>query len=218
MINWNVEDMKLMNDRGNKMLGRYQLEVESTREEKIEFIDRMRNGIMTYVLELNKKFLEDKENLTKDKYGTVKTVSLKAWINKNNTRKDLHIDDSYKYGSFSMVGGFREFYIQHDLQCEECNIVDYTFRNLLMRCESEERKYFKEHDSYEILKTEYKESKISTFGVHLWECSDGRLFLRDEETGMEREATEEELKELIDKNKQVQALIDKLTEETHIVF
>ena len=93
MFTWNVEDMALLNQKGGVILGKekiYDCEHKILRDDKIAFVDSMQDGVLSYLLFLIEKFNEDKENMPKDSWGHVKTVSLKAWIKKNdnkNTKK-----------------------------------------------------------------------------------------------------------------------------------
>ena len=81
MIKWKVEEMKLMNETSNIYMGKekiYDLENTSTRKKKIEFVDSLYDGKLSYLLNLEKKYEEDEESLSKDQYGHIRTVSLKA--------------------------------------------------------------------------------------------------------------------------------------------
>ena len=47
MFEWNVEDIKLLNQKGNIIIGKekiYNCESDVSREDKIEFVDKMRDG------------------------------------------------------------------------------------------------------------------------------------------------------------------------------
>ena len=79
MFNWNVEEMKLMNE--HYMMGRnkiYYCEKDVSREDKIAFIDKIHKGKMTYLLNLIDKFNQDKESLPK-------LVTLVFFISANNS-------------------------------------------------------------------------------------------------------------------------------------
>lgn len=81
MIKWKVEEMKLMNEASNIYIGRekiYSFENTSTRKEKIEFVDSLYDNKLSYLLDLAKKYKEDEKSLSKDEYGHIRTVSLKA--------------------------------------------------------------------------------------------------------------------------------------------
>lgn len=62
----------------------------------------------------------------------------------------------------------------------------------------------------------YQEKYDTSFGVDFWIGSGNRIFLRKDKA--ERDLTEDELKDLISKYEQIDSLIQKLTDETHILF
>ncbi len=83
MFEWKVEDMALMNEKSNIYIGNekiYNAENKLSREEKIEFLDKMNDDKISYMLKLADKFQEDKDKLSKDEYGYYKNVSLRAWL------------------------------------------------------------------------------------------------------------------------------------------
>lgn len=231
MFEWKVEEMALMNNRKDAYLGfrkgnatLYACEDSVSREDKISFIDSMQDGKMSYLLSLIEKFNADKENLPQKEsmYGEseVKTTSLKAWIKRNDTKYPQKIiDDWYEYGKYNFLGCKRNIQSNRkgDYDYYE-DLVDEIFRRQLMECEQEEQKYFCEHDEYSILKKRFSE-KLSqygtTFGVEIWTGSSG-VQVGDSEN--RRDVTIEELKELISKYEQIDALVEKLTAETHIIY
>lgn len=224
MFEWKVEEMYLTND--NYTVGRqkfYNCESQVSREDKIAFVDSMQDGKLSYLLDLIKKFKENVESLPKDRYGNVKTVSLKSWIKKNDTKYDRRlVDDYYDYGSYNLLGVKRK--IQSDskgLWDRYTDLVDEVFHHQLVECEAEEKKYFAEHDEYSILKAKFRNRKYeTTFGVNIRDWSSGRLTIannNNENQDDERDITIDELKELLSKYEQLDALVEKITEETHIV-
>lgn len=224
MFEWKVEDMALMNERSNVYLGNekiYSCEHEISREDKIAFVDSMQDGALTYILELAKKFEEEKETLKKDQWGYVKTVSLKAWLRKNDIRS--LVDRQYTYGRVYLLMTERNIkringnYTYNTYK----DYVDEMFHRQLKKCEREERAYFLAHDEYSILKKEFREKSRkydTTFGVHCVDCSSGALYVVNENPYMEREITIDELKELLSKYEQLDKLVERLTEETNIVY
>ena len=112
MFEWNVEDMKLLNQKSSVMIGKekiYNCESDVKREDKITFVDKMQDNKLSYILALSEKFEKDKEDMPTNNLGDVKTVSLKAWI-KRNDKRNL-IDNSYQYGSIRFMGGRNIQYI-----------------------------------------------------------------------------------------------------------
>lgn len=224
MFKWNVEEMVLLNQKSSIYIGNekiYNPENITSREDKVAFVDAMNDGKLSYILKLVDKYVKDKETLPKDKYGEVKTVSLKAWIKKNDTKYSRPIiDDSYKYGTFYLLGIERR--IEHINSKRNYDtyddLVNEAFHRQLKKCEQNEYIYFKEHDEYEILKKRFRDRNYSTtFGVKVCDWSNGRITIANDK-GIERDITIEELKELLSKYDQIDALVEKLTAETHIVY
>lgn len=229
MFEWKVEEMALMNNHADVYGGRhkttlYACENSVSREDKIAFVDSMQDGKLSYLLSLIEKFNADKDSLPKkdSMFGEpeVKTTSLKAWIKRNDTKYPQNvIDDWYNYGKYNLLGCERNIqsntkgtYDYYD------DLVDEIFHRQLIECEREERKYFHEHDEYSILKKRYREKNYdTTFGVHIRDWSAGRLTVADDNDN-ERDITINELKELLSKYEQLDALVEKLTKETHIVY
>ena len=225
MFEWKVEDMKLLNQRGGMFFGKekiYDCEHKVSREDKISFVDSMQDGALSYLMELIEKFNRDKKDMPQNNYGGVKTTSLKAWIKRNDTKYSWRIiDDVYSYGKYRLLGMDR--YITSDFRGRYDtyeDLVDEAFHRQLKECEKKERKYFLEHDEYSILKRKYREKNhCTTFGVNIADCSDGKLYVYDtEDYDNRREITIDELKELLAKYEQLDALVEKLTAETHIVY
>lgn len=229
MFEWKVENMFLMNnsyliDREK----RYNCMNEVSREDKIAFVDSMTDEKLSYILSLLEKFQEDKDSLPKKTsvFGneSVKTVSLKAWIKRNDTKYSRPvIDDWYHYGMFNILGSDRSIQTNRKGTYDTYeDLVDEAFYRQLKKCEEEEKKYFLEHDEYSVLKSqlrEYQDKYRTSFGVNLGTCSSGEVFIYEgEDFKTKREITMEELKELLSKFEQIDSLIGKLTEETHIVY
>lgn len=231
MFEWKVEEMALMNSKKSEYLGYrkgnatlFDCESSLSREDKIFFIDSMQDGKMSYLLSLIEKFNADKENLPKKEsmFGEpeVKTTSLKAWIKRNDTKySQKMIDDWYKYGKYNLLGCERNIQSNRkgDYDYYE-DLVDEVFRRQLIECENAERKYFREHDKYSILKKKFEEKQRqygTAFGVSIVTGSCG-VCVGDFDN--KRDITIEELKELLAKYEQLDALVEKLTAETHIVY
>lgn len=223
MFEWKVEDMVLMNNNytvGNKKF--YSCMENVSREDKIAFVDSMQEGKLSYLLGLIAKFKEDENSLPQER-GIVKTISLKAWINRNDTKYNRPIiDNSWRYGMFHFLGIERYIQYGHKGTYDTYDdLVDEAFYRLLKMCEAEEKKYFSEHDEYSILKSKIKEcaDKYSTaFGVHLGFCSNGDVYVYDESHKNKRNISMDEAEELIAKYEQLDALVESLTNETHIAY
>lgn len=222
MFEWNVEDMKLLNQESSVMIGKekiYNCESDVKREDKITFVDKMQDKKLSYILSLAEKFEKDKEDMPINNWGDVKTVSLKAWI-KRNDKRNL-IDNSYQYGSIRFMGG-------RSIQCINRkggydtyeDYIDEIFHRQLKECENLEYKYFLEHDEYSILKQKFRDKKYNTtFGVNIGFCSDGSIFVYDiNNSSKRRDITIEELKYLLEKYEELDNLVRKITDETNIKY
>lgn len=221
MFEWKIEDMSLMNEAAaadNPKKYVFKCESEVSREDKIAFVDSMNDGRLSYLLNLQEKFDAEKDSLPKDRFGATKTVSLKSWLKRNDPRQ--MVDTQFNYGLYGVLGAIR--YIHHtykNVHDMHTDFVDEAFHRQLWKCENAERAYFAEHDEYSILKNQLREKGLSiTFGVHLAFWGSGKITIQNEDGTQEREITMEEIKELLHKHEQVEALIEKLTAETHITF
>lgn len=227
MFEWKVEDLKLLEEtkRGGTFIGDervFSCESKLTREEKIEFVDKITEGLLTYAINLLEKFEKEKDNLKKDQFGNVKSISLQAWLRKNDERNFISADTHWHFGMISYYGIKR--YIENNPLTTKsyCNLyddfVDEIFHRVLNRKLNEEKDYFREHDKYAVKRKrirEYERKYDTAFGVEMYMNSD-RLFLRQDRA--ERDLTEEEIDDIISKYEQIDALIEKLTEETDIKF
>lgn len=183
-MEYRIEDCKLYNERKNASLpiiGDYIYKMESLpREEKIKFIDEYyekngNKGACTYMLNLINKYLEEKDNLPKDNWGYVKTISLKAWLKRNDPWKI--VDDHYHYGSYYFAN--REYSNFATLTPrptwssnvpyydEEGKIVDLWFHDVLNILYYEEERYFFDHDPLilKIRKIEEYGRLYGSFGI-----------------------------------------------------
>ena len=227
MFEWKVEDMKLLNQKGGVFLGKekiYDCEAVVSREDKIAFVDSLQDGILSYLLELIKKFDNDKVNMPKDSWGSVKTVSLKAWIKRNDTKYNRPIiDDYYHYGRYYILkmerwieSNSKGYYDTYE------DLVDELFHRQLKECEKEEHKYFLEHDEYSILKEKFRNKNYgTTFGVNIATCSDGKIYIYEGDSfyySGHREITIDELKYLLSRYEELDELVEKITKETKIVL
>lgn len=235
MFAWKVEELKLRNENCKTYVGKeriFNCESELTREEKIAFVDSMQNGKLSYILELVDKFNRDKFTLPKDAYGNVKTVSLKAWINRNdtkygNTDYTRIIDSWYNYGKIHFLG-CKRWITWDDFENEKtyssydtyADYVDEIFHRQLQQCLKMENEYFRAHDEYEILKEKFRNKNYSTtFGVNIRMRSNNCIYVYETEgEGREREIAIDELKYLLSKYDELDKLVEKITKETKIKY
>lgn len=216
MFTWKIEELQFYKEcDGNAKTHIFKCEAEISHEDKIAFVDSLTEGQLSYVLGLIDKLKEEKDTLALDQWGDIKTVSLIAWIKRNDTKYGNPIVSTYcTYGMAKVLGVGR--YIQREGETHD-DYVDKVFHAALVECVEKERDYFLAHDEYSILKERFrKRGFTSTFGVIIFDYSD-KMVVEDEE-GTGRPITLEELKDLNAKCEQVQELIEKLTLETHITY
>lgn len=225
MFEWKVEEMRLLNDESTeKVKGRriYSFERGISREDKIKFIDSMNDGKLSYILALVEKFENEKKNLPQDNCGYVKTVSLKAWLKRNDNQS--LIDDRFNYGTIKFMGvGGRN--IQYIDMMDRWNIfedyIDEVFNKQLNECEGLEEKCFLEHDEYSILKNKVKDYCYKYrvyFGLSI-SYSSKNLYLYDKNDSKQfREFTMDELKYLISKYEELDKAIERIEKEIDIKY
>lgn len=228
MFEWKVEEMALTNNH-IRIHGHihYDCEDKVSREDKIAFVDSMQDGKLSYLLGLIDKFNKDKDGLPKSVtcLGSerVKTVSLKAWINRNDTKyKKPILDNWYKYGTYHFLGCERDIQSNRKGQYDKYeDLVDELFYRQLRECEGLEGKYFRTHDEYSVLKSKLKDCIDLygvTFGVRLGICSDGRLLVYDEEHKKSREITIDEINVLISKYNELGTFVENLSKDINITY
>lgn len=224
---WKVEDMALLNEKCNIHIGKekiYSCEHKTSREDKIAFVDSLQDDKLSCILNLIDKFNEDKEKLPKNEFGTVKTVSLKAWIKRNDPRKVIRDYNAgfTRMGSFYFLACERNITYLHKGNFDTYeDLVDEIFHRQLKECKMKERQYFLEHDEYSVLKKKVNEcidKYKTTFGVPIGYSSNGEMYVYTEDYVNSREITIDELKKMLSKYEQLEAFIEKLTKETSITY
>lgn len=220
---WKVEDMKLMNEKSNIYINDgkiYSDENKVSRDEKIEFLDKMNDDKISYMLKLADKFQEDKDKLSKDEYGFYKDASLRAWLKKNDYRGIVDTSKTL-IGSITLVGydsyGYGRRNIQNiNLQARyDCrkDFVDELFHRQLKECEKQEKQYFNERDEYKILSrkvSDYMYKYDISFGKEIWHRGN-RLFFKDSQSYLERDLTMDELKVLEVAFEKIKDTMDEIT-------
>jgi len=166
-MEYKIEDLRFYNMKtsnkfvanANDTSGKYrifEIEKQLNKEEKIKFIDNLKDGVTSYLLNILSKWELEKDSLPKDNYGHVKTVSKKAWIKRNDERKIIDID--YKIGSYylfdtkfkSMNAICPTTEYSHNMAYTGENIVNQWFHDLCNLLYREEQKYFQEDDNFQI--------------------------------------------------------------------
>lgn len=225
---WNVEDMQLMNEKCNIFIGEnkiYNIETELSREEKIEFLDRMNEGKISYILNLADEFQNDKDNLPKNRRGEISDISLKEWLEKNDNR-GLVYTGKISTGTINLLN-YTRYSGRHiqDINIISasdvyCDFVDELFHRQLKECEKQEKQYFNkyyyykhEHDEYRILSkkvSDYMYKYNISFGKEIWQRGD-RLFFKDNQSYLERDLTLDELKVLETAFEKIKDTMDEIT-------
>lgn len=225
MFEWKVEEMKLMNtskynEKSNKKA--YLFENSISKEDKIKFVDEHQQGKLSTLLNLCEKFEKDKKELPKDNCGHVKTVSLIAWIKRNNAESLIDSRFHYGYIRFLCERNITRFNERGPYDTFE-NFIDEAFHRQLLECEKAEKKYFLEHDEYSILKSKLKESMnkhATTFGVRIGYSTSGEVFIysNDEECNIHRPITISEINLLLSKYEILEKTINDISNEINIVY
>ena len=212
-VHWNVEEGTLSKPSifsGNEPI--FHLESEVTREAKIEFLDKMKNGMMSYILNLAEQYQKDAPSLPKDSYGEVKTVSLKAWLKRNDSA--MAFDRNYHYGETYFMGCERYISNMEHIGVYDHyeDYVDECFHRLCKELQRKEQKWFVTHDEAHILETKVREmtDRFGPLVPTVYSSSDG-LMLGDAESDSKRKMTIPEMKELLDKYTELEAKYQELS-------
>lgn len=223
MFEWKAEEGRLLNEKryeAGTQKGDFLFEEDTSREDKIQFINERTNGMLDYVLDLAEKWQKDKDALPKEHWGGVKTVSKKAWVKRNDTKKVICFD--YDIGKIRVAGlpsrnifnlEDRNYYEKKD------DFIDEAFHNVLENCLKEEKKYFRSHDEYQMLadkvQTEFEHQRYSAFGLHIVRGTQG-LWITDGSDNWDknrRRLTLAELKKIVELNEKLNEFEQLLTEE-----
>lgn len=235
MFKWKVEECKLLKEAESvhKKDSAFACEKTTSFKDKIAFIDSQSEGRMTAAVELIKKYKEDLASgaikSEKDFQGNVvaKTVSLKAWLARNDKFDSYGLcDRDYYHGSFKGFGYAVKPSIQYidtnnGMSTEE--FVNKAFHHFLCECADKEKEWFKTHDEYEIAKTHLQENKYVGLIAKFSYRSDGtvRHYMpknenEDSKAWLERyeavpEITLEEINETLEKAEILEAYAKELS-------
>lgn len=133
-------------------------------DDKIKFIDNLKDGVASYMLKLLSIWEKDRSSLPVTIYKTVKVNSLKAWLRKNDTMDYIDKDEGYYYlfgNRYTLDNKDKCPKTRHgyDLLYTGENIVHQWFHDLLFQLYIDEIKYFKSINPYEI-----KLKKVKDYG------------------------------------------------------
>lgn len=148
---YEIKNLQILKEAGKENYRKFILDTveKSTFEEKLNFVDKFKDGFGTYVVELMNKFAEDYDDMPKKKDGlTVNTSSLKAWLRKNDKREV--VDNKYNYGYIFLGGNGRCSHV-HISKNDREYVINNTAINLLNSLALEEFDLFKKTDEKHIL-------------------------------------------------------------------
>lgn len=234
--NYKVEELKIYrmkkvpifkpNPRYRDGLTIFEIEREMSLEEKIAFIDEMRDGIASYLLDILKKWEDvvitpgvitlnildkEKDTLPKDQFENPKIVSKKAWIKERDKREIIDIE--HQIGSYSLFSnrfsdmsticpttdyGFSQEYTGE-------HIAHQWFHDLCCELYAEEKKYFKEHDPFQ-----QKLTKVRNYGQKYSLCFDDKE-LNDVLWNNKEDVSEERLDKYILAFEELERTIHRIT-------
>lgn len=222
-MDWKVEDMVLMNMTPEKYkkhhedewgCGIYSFELTMSKAEKIEFIDKICDGLMSYSLNLIEKFNEEKLGFST---AYLTDASIKNWIKKNDTRGI--VDKDWYLGHLLILTS--DIYLTKPRYYRDCygifnDFVDNVFHGLILDCIKKEHDYYIEHDEYMKLARELQ-TKSRGFNVSF--KIDFRIPVVcisrfEKDVIIDRDLTKEEVELLISKYDALQNQIDELIEST----
>lgn len=188
----------------------YEIEDRLSEEEKLAFIDEMKEGLGTYVFNLLKKWEAEKDTLP-HKWGNPKTVSKKAWIKRNDPHGVINID--YSLGTYYL---FKTKFLQLSTICSSTeygysleytgkSVVHQWFHDLCKELYYQEKKYFEDHDTKEV-----KLAQVRKLGDRYGIVFDNQL-LNDIVWNREKNVTEAELDQFINAYEALERHIKEIT-------
>ena len=232
-MEYKIEDLVLYKEKQEApKKSVFDLEHKLTQAEKAEFIDKYylwRNkntGMATYMLNLIDKFNAEKDAMPKDQYGGVKTVSLKAWLKKNDTLGVVY--NSYSYGHYYFVGS--EFTSLSKTPTplwgrgnpyygQEGKVVDYWLHDLLNELYKKEVAWYKDHNTLNQKVRQIKKycDLYGSFGIKLVDLvgCNGESVLDDSwlKTWHYTKPTEEEIDKILEVYQEVDTMMKAKTKE-----
>lgn len=213
-MEWKVEEMKLMNQEKCPLTGKKVYNEESLpKEEKIEFLDKIYEGKISQMIDLVERFEKDRDVLPKDNYGYVKTVSLKAWIKRNDKN---NLTKTHRLGEFRIGDRNITYFNSGNSYDRYSNAIDQMFYNELRNLEYKEKRYFLSTDKYSVLKSELrkKTDRNDCFNLGLVFSSNGEISISKNGDWEDlRPVTIEEIEYILKKYEEVENFIKSLNVE-----
>lgn len=194
MFRWNKEELRFKNIKAEPF-GTLRKAFEDfassvSYQDKFEFLDMGHDYKLTEIKRIVDLYRASRDELKYDSYGSVKTVSLRAWIKRNDP---AHVFD-IEYSVGHTKGFYPEAYLQDLALVNDIKGVGDRFENWVnnlfvetcYKLRTEEINYFNSTDPYEVAKTalrQYSERYSTTFNKHLGFCSDGNIFVYEDGEG-----------------------------------
>lgn len=226
MFTWKKEELKFKNMK-EQPFGTLRQAFEDfastvSYQDKFEFLDMRNDYKLTEIKRIIDLYRATRDERKYDSYGSVKTVSLKAWIKRNDPAHIFEIDYSVgRTKGFYLAAYLQDLALVNDIKdvgdrFENC--VNKLFVETCYKLLEEEIAYFKSTDPYEIAKTslrDYAERYSTTFNMHLGFCSDDRIFVYEDDDCSDDKKHEISLVEISEMLKKYQLLekVDKLLTE-----
>ena len=155
MFNWNFEEMKLLNMTrvGEGFDKAYACEADVSIEDKFEFVDKMQDGKLSYIMSLVKAYREAIPSMKKDVHGNPTEYAKRAWVRKNDTQGLIcRVTDSCgDYGDFDILGVCGNLFTFPNRvnvygQLTEEEFISHLFHKQLDKCEQQEHSYYFSQD------------------------------------------------------------------------
>lgn len=223
MFTWNKEELKFKNMKAQPFgtLWKSFDDFASTvsYQDKFEFLDMRNDYKLTEIKRIVDLYRATRDERKYDSYGSVKTVSLKAWIKRNDPAHIFDIDYSVgRTKGFYQAAFLQDLALVNDINGAGDrfeNWVNKLFVETCYKLREEEIAYFKSTDPYEIAKTslrDYAERYSTTFNMHLGFCSDDRIFVYEDDDCSDDKKHEISLVEISEMLKKYRLLekVDKL--------
>lgn len=221
MFKWNKEELRFKNmpvsPFGTLKTTFEDLASSLSFEDKFDFLDQGHDFKLTEIKRIVDNYRASSSSIKCDCSGNPKTVSLKAWIKKNDPMHLFDID--YRVGNTK--GFYPDAYLQDLALINDVEGVGDRFENWInalfvetcFKLRKEEVDYFNSTDPYEIAKTQLKNFSNkyhTTFGTHLGFCSNGDIYIYEDtdtrEDVKKRCITLEEISSLLNKYRLLEKL------------
>ena len=211
--NYKIEKLKIMNmtrikkNSENKTI--YSIEEDANYSDKIAFINKIKDGNATYLINIISLWENERENLPRQRGDTsrINTNSKKAWIKRNDSKKLI----DYEY-SIGKIKGFYHRFLWDDLKFNKHEFIDEWFHNILIDLEKKEKQWFREHDIRQVKLTKLK-NLIGTYGQ-----IKGNRKINDICWNGDEDISEEDIDFLIMEYEKLAKVMDEISEEINNIY